>query len=607
MLLALSVVLVSWILSSFSDPSLGAERSYKDWFLEVDERVRAEIETMIRATEYTEFGPYPIEAARASVAEVRKAYKAMEWWSAYVFPEYTEEYLNGAPIIQSARLDNRSFARLPEGLQVLDEAVWEEAPDGELRSKTAQDALQFRNRFFVMRNALKDRAPQPGEVAVAMRIGLVRMFSLGLSGFDTPGSANALPEAEETLKSMKSCIGWLGRGDAENRQLSVLFDAGIAQVEEGDFERFDRLAFLTEVLDPLYAALYAPGQQPGDRAWNPESRSLFAPDFLDPYFFSELKADSDSEDLRRLGKKLFNDPLLSHDNTLSCAGCHPSDRAFQDGLPKAVAGYEDRTLERNTPGLINSVYADRYFADLRAYTLEQQAEHVIFNSAEFNTDYIEILDKLNASKAYKKDFRAAFGQSKAGREEVQKALASYVLSLRSFNSPFDRYVRGESAQIGDDVRRGFNVFMGKAACGTCHFAPVFSGLLPPEFRKSESEVIGVLRRPFELEEMPSDAVLDPDSGRFNNGVPSEQLQIYRHSFKTSTVRNAGLTAPYFHNGAYPDLASVLHFYNHGGAAGIGLDLPIQTLAPDSLGLTEPELADLEAFILSLNDAAEPAP
>jgi len=562
---------------------------------------------MVQVTEAAVVGSTPSDRVQSTVAEVRKAYKAMEWWSAYVFPEYTEEYLNGAPIIQSARLDNRSFARLPEGLQVLDEAVWEEAPDAELRSKTAQDALQFRNRFFVMRNALKDRAPQAGEAAVAMRIGLVRLFSLGLSGFDTPGSANALPEAAETLKSMKSCMGWLGRGDAENRHLTALFEAGLRQLEDSDFESFDRLRFLIEVLDPLYSALYAPGQDPGDRAWNPESRSLFANDFLDPYFFAELKSNKDSEALRALGQTLFNDPVLSQSNTLSCASCHPSNQAFQDGLPKATAGYEDRALERNTPGLINAVYADRFFSDLRAYTLEQQAEHVIFNTAEFNTNYVEILDKLNNSKSYKKVFKQVFGRNQAGREDIQQALASYVLSLRSFNSDFDRYVRGEKGEIGDDVRRGFNVFMGKAACGTCHFAPVFSGLLPPEFRKSESEVIGVLRRPVELEEMPADAVLDPDSGRFNNGVPSEQLQIYRHSFKTSTVRNAGLTAPYFHNGAYPDLTSVLHFYNHGGALGIGLDLPIQTLAPDSLGLSDSELADLEAFILSLNDAAEPAP
>ena len=579
--------------------------AYSEWFRATDGRLRAATDRLVERSAALVNAPGSIDSLRYELAQTRIAYKAIEWWSAFVFAEFSEEYLNGAPIIQSARLDNRSFARLPEGLQVLDEAVWEDALEGELLSKTAQDALQFRNKMFLMRNALKDRAPKEGEAAAAMRLGLVRIFSLGLSGFDTPGSANGLVEAASSLRSMKSCTSWLNREDADVREIEALFDRAIGRLEASeDFERFDRLGFLMEFVDPLYARLYSPGQSAPDRGWNPESRSIFAGDFLNPYFYSELKPSSDSKELRELGKKLFRDTRLSRDGSLSCASCHPSDRAFQDGLPKAMSKDAQTPLERNTPGLMNAVYADRFFYDLRAYTLEQQAEHVIFNESEFDIEYVDLLEKLNADKQYRKEFKEVFGRKKAEKRDVKAALSSYVLSLRSWNSPFDRYVRKESSKLPDEVRRGFNLFMGKAACGTCHFAPNFSGLLPPEFRKSESEVIGVLRRPVEEEEAPRDAALDSDLGRFGNGVPSEQLQIHKHSFKTTTVRNSALTAPYFHNGAYPDLASVLRFYNHGGAAGIGIDLPIQTLSPDSLGLSDAELADLESFIRSLNDVAE---
>ncbi len=576
--------------------------AYSEWFRAADGRLRAKTDLLIERSASFVGRSGSVDSLRWAVAETRLAYKAVEWWSAFAFPEFSEEYLNGAPIIQSARLDNRSFARLPEGLQVLDEAVWEETMDEELKSKTAQDALQFRNKMFLMRNALKDRAPQSGEAAAAMRLGLIRVFSLGLSGFDTPGSANGLAEAASSLKSMKSCVLWLDRDETDSEQIHVRFEKAIQELEEArDFERFDRLAFLMEHIDPLYALLYTPGQQAPDRGWNPESRSIFADDFLNPYFYSELKSNRDSEALKALGKRLFRDTRLSKTGTLSCASCHPSDRAFQDGLPKAISNDAQTPLDRNTPGLMNAVYADRFFYDLRAYTLEQQAEHVIFNEREFDIQYAELLDNLNSDKSLRKEFKAVFGNSKASKQNIKAALGSYVLSLRSWNSPFDRYVRGEAGTLPEEVRQGFNLFMGKAACGTCHFAPNFSGLLPPEFRKSESEVIGVLRRPIEEEEDHRDATLDGDPGRFANGVPSEQLQIHRHSFKTTSVRNSALTAPYFHNGAYPDLASVLRFYKHGGAAGIGIDLPIQTLSSDSLDLTDAELLHLESFIKSLSD------
>ncbi len=125
--------------------------------------------------------------------------------------------------------------------------------------------------------------------------------------------------------------------------------------------------------------------------------------------------------------------------------------------------------------------------------------------------------------------------------------------------------------------------MGKANCGTCHYAPLFSGLVPPVYRESESEVIGVLEKPLQRK-------VDSDKGRGVNKVFHEDLYIYQHAFKTVTVRNAAITAPYFHNGAYKTLEQVIDFYDHGGAAGIGLgnELPNQTLAPDSLHLSRYE-------------------
>jgi cytochrome c peroxidase len=138
--------------------------------------------------------------------------------------------------------------------------------------------------------------------------------------------------------------------------------------------------------------------------------------------------------------------------------------------------------------------------------------------------------------------------------------------------------------------------MGKAACATCHYAPTFSGLVPPLFHENESEVLGVLAKPNTLD-------VDSDPGRIENQFKEDKEEIYRKSFKIMTVRNVKLTAPYFHNGNYKTLKEVVEFYNKGGAAGLGLtyEVPNQTLPPDKLHLSKKEVEALIAFMESLTD------
>ena len=319
---------------------------------------------------------------------------------------------------------------------------------------------------------------------------------------------------------------------------------------------------------------------------------------LDPYFYTDLTEKEDSELLTSLGKSLFYDTKLSTTNTVSCASCHNPKLAFTDGLPKPISFKNGDTLQRNTPTLLNAVYANRFFYDLRAFNLEQQAEHVIFNENEFNSSYTAILNSLSKNEAYTSKFKNTFGDTLISRERVLKALASYTSSLRSFNSSFDRYVKGESQTIPESVANGFNLFMGKANCATCHFAPTFAGLVPPYYKDSESEVLGVLKNP-----RTTHKELDDDKGRITNGIHTESAWMYVNAFKTTTVRNIEVTAPYFHNGAYKTLEEVIDFYNNGGGNGVDLNVTNQTLSEDSLNLSEAEKQDLIAFLKSLTDTA----
>lgn len=549
-------------------------------------------------------GQVSADSLQAILTNARLAYKKIEFYVAYYNPEFTGKHLNGAPLLKISKSGNQPTVVPPEGLQVLDELIYAEDPSEE-KVQIAALSKKVKTEFNLLANALQQTKPTPEDLLLAARLQLVRIFTLGVTGFDTPGSANGLQEASVSLSSMKTLIEEesLTQKYPKSKEILLLFEGAITQLEgDTSFETFDRLLFLREYIDPLYKKL---GELPieitmenlkNHTAWNPKSTSIFAPDFLDPYFYTQLQAEEDSQQLKQLGEALFYDKLISGDNSMSCDTCHNPALAFTDAQTKSLSNIEGVTVLRNSPTLLNVVYAKRFFYDARAFTLEQQVEHVIFNPKEFNTAYSEILQKLNTSTTYRKQFAEVFGKEKINRENLAKALASYVLSLQSFNSEFDRYARGETNTINSEIKEGFTIFMGKGACATCHFAPTFSGLVPPLYIETETEILGVLKNPSSQE-----VELDTDEGRWKNGIASEAAWIYEKSFKTPTVRNIEKTAPYFHNGAYETLPQVLDFYNQGGGAGMGLQVTNQTLPDTPLDLSPQEINALIAFMNSLTD------
>lgn len=157
-----------------------------------------------------------------------------------------------------------------------------------------------------------------------------------------------------------------------------------------------------------------------------------------------------------------------------------------------------------------------------------------------------------------------------------------------FYSPFDDAMN-DRTPIGTDVKKGFNIYMSKAQCATCHFIPHTNGVKPP-YTESEFEVLGI----------PADTLFtkqSPDEGRYNIFPEKEML----FAFRTGTVRNAEHTGPFMHNGVFTTLEQVIDFYDAGGGIGNGLDIPNQTLSSDSLHLSKDEKTMLIAFVKSLNE------
>lgn len=542
----------------------------------------------------------------------RESFKSIEFLLAYLDQESINRFINGAPLPKTEPKVPEIRIIEPKGLQVLDELVFGDDPQAaaqEIKDQIEKLAYNYRYVF----NYQSGIQLQHRQVFEAIRQELIRVITLGLTGFDTPGSANAIPEAKVAMAAIeKAFLVYLPKINEIKEPLGTEIKSKIRQAIDylelhSDFDTFDRLAYLKEFINPLYQLTYECHRVLGietieevnniPQAINYHSKNLFADNFFNIGHFANLDfSDLGIKEKIELGKILFYDPILSANNQGACASCHHPDKGFTDGLKRSKAVIGEGNLLRNAPTIINAVYAEKFFYDLRESTLDRQMRHVIKDKKEFATDFIEIIDKLKQSKEYTDLFEKAFPETGISAHSISKSLAAYVASLRSFNSPFDQYVRGERAHLDEGVIRGFNLFMGKAACGTCHFAPAFNGTVPPIYRESESEVLGVPKSTDTV-----NAVIDTDFGRIVNQIPIDEAPFYQYSFKTTTVRNVALTAPYMHNGVYETLEEVIDFYNKGGGAGLGLDLSYQTLPDTPLNLNEQEKQDLITFMEALTD------
>lgn len=535
-------------------------------------------------------------AIRQAFVASRLAYKKIEWAISYFLP-HTAKSLNG-PALDQVDLDENKFIPA-EGFQVV-EAYLYPTMDQLDEAALLREALKLTSFANAIRKNFEVITLSDSQLFEALKLELYQITAMGITGFDTPASKLQFIEAAASLNGVKAVLNtrekWVST-EAYGQLEPLLIQAIASCAANPDRLTFDYLDFITTYLDPITQGIYA--LQLELKIPTPPENQLVSGTVASLFDKNGINLDAlvpDSTYYRTpekvvLGKLLFNDKNLSKDSARSCADCHHSDKAFADGL-KVPLDLKGLPLQRNTPSLNYAAYYHGQFWDMRSVTLESQSSDVITNKDEMHGNLADIVAHLNQSKDYVNQFQNVYKQKgPIAVWQLENALATYIRSLSTFNSRLDQYMNGQKKVLTQQEKKGFNLFVGKGQCATCHFMPLFNGTLPPSFTNSEHEVLGV---PATKEGV----AVDSDLGRY---VFNTDLPQLKYAFKTPTLRNIAESGPYMHNGVYETLEEVMDFYNKGGGLGLGIEVESQTLPEDPLNLTDAEIQDIIAFMKTLSD------
>ena len=526
--------------------------------------------------------------------QARKYYKQTEPFARYVNAQLAHK-VNGPALPLFGEDNGRIFS--PMGLQAIEEQVFANDFDSALfnyQITTTAGFLQNLRKTLIKHPMTADRYVQ------AVHQQLITIISLGITGFDTPTSLIGIEESVTSIETLKTSYEIAAQDtiiyidqSVDEKFTTACIRAMDYLKSNVDFESFDRYTFVREYFNPLYAAWAEVSanlshmETEDSHPLNIRSTSFFEKNTFNVRAFRAKRPVTDQE--IELGRKLFYDPSLSDQNQLSCASCHIPKLSYTDGLKTAI-NRQGHPQSRNTPTLINSVFQRKQFWDGRSVDLESQIRSVITNKDEFNSGLHQISKDVLLDSNYVNQFMEVYGETKRTSRNIARALSSYVSTIQSFDSRFDKNMRGEESTFSDQEIEGMNLFMGKALCATCHFVPLFNGTVPPIYEESEMETLGVPAKA-------DNKTLDSDMGFYR----VYRSDLHARRFKTPTLRNVEFTAPYMHNGVYSTLEEVVDFYDVGGGIGLGLDVPNQTLPEDSLHLSAEEKEALIAFMKTLSD------
>lgn len=321
-----------------------------------------------------------------------------------------------------------------------------------------------------------------------------------------------------------------------------------------------------------------------------------------------------------LGKRLFEDTRFSATGEVSCATCHDDQKAFTDSPLVNSEGINGLTGTRNAPTVFNAAYMDTQFWDGRSPDLEDQAQQPFVNPVEMGLDSHEpILEVIENDADYRRSFRNVFDMDAEDVtiEEVTEAIAAFERTLVGGNSPWDRwYFGGEEDAISESAKRGFDIFLNDGRCVSCHtieqdhavftdheFHNIGIGINNMSQERLNELAADFMQAKAEGANVDQTVLSDPDSSELGRFAVSEELTTMG-AFKTPTLRNVELTAPYMHDGSLETLDEVMQHYNNGGVLNPDETTPTPHLSGGikPLDLSDEEVDDVIAFMEALTSS-----
>ena len=553
------------------------------------------------------------EKIRLQIDQTRLALKNIDFWLRYLEPISYKQINGPLPVEWETEVFEKfekPYKREGAGLTLAAIYLDEDTVKSEVLLNLIHSSISATEVFT--RDSVAGQLKDYHHFYLCNRLFLLNLAAIYTTGFECPDPKNVIPELRSMLTDVHKTYIAYNKGFTNTTLSSQYLEIYLNTInfvnkQSNDFEEFDHYTFIKDFINPLFTKnqqlikeYNVVSKSYIDYSLNKNSTSIFSKNLYNGQntkgIFLRVYDNKVLAEIEKIGKLLFYDPILSGNNQRSCASCHKPTQYFTDTLTNTSLQFDGKGfLPRNSPSLINAPYNHLILLDGKHISLQNQTKDVITNPIELGSNEQDVLKKVLSCKEYKEAFKSFLKYTPTEKditlEHISSAITLYYGKFSKYYSPFDMAVNNKET-LNENAKKGFNVFMSKAQCATCHFVPQFNGVKPP-YVGSEFEVLGV----------PTDTnftSLSPDKGRFNINAANETA----NAFRTGTVRNASKTAPYMHNGVFRTLEQVIDFYDLGGGNGKGLKVNNQTLSSDSLHLTKDDKTNLIAFINSLTENIE---
>lgn len=566
---------------------------------------------LLETIKKTDFNSAPsIEKIKSGISEARNEMKGMDFWFRYLEPISYKKINGPLPVEWETEVFEKfekPYKRDGAGLTLAVLYLEEEEINKDTLLALIEASVEATRIFS--EDSITGHLKTHHHFFLCNRLFLLNLAAIYTTGFECPVPERIIPEMRVMLSDVGTVYENFNRSfpgtPVSEKYLALYKNAQqFVAAQPSDASEFDHYTFIREYVNPLFAMnqgfimqYQVVSKSYVDYSLSKKATSIFNKSLYygqnSKGIFHRVKDEQVLAEIDRIGKLLFYDPVLSGNNLRSCASCHKPTEYFTDTIEASSLHFnrKDR-LPRNTPSLINVEYNHLIMLDGKHISLQDQTREVISSKDEMGSIETEMVKKVLSCQEYNKAFKNFLNYTPQEKEityeHIASAITLYYSKFGKAYAPFDEAMN-KQADADPLVKNGFNIFMSKAQCATCHFVPQFNGVKPP-YVNSEFEVLGT----------PGDGSfkgLSADLGRFGLNPAFET----KNAFRTGSLRNIEHTKPYMHNGVFRDLDQVIEFYNNGGGAGRGIHVENQTLSADSLHLTAEDKKALIAFMKSLNE------